>query len=322
MSYSAAISLNFLQAQEGLDRLEQVLGLARPRLGAMDRIFRYATACVGVGIPGWRGSLQVDRFGTAQHLLRQREDALLAGWEPNDTTISVLAGLAEVEAWLTAGLGRDLDTPADRLRRIHLALTRGVRVPVPVSITEPQRWPLLWRRVAEAVGAEVIKAPVPLGQGSLGAWQHSLSGVAVPIPPDATLALTAAHGRQSAAQALAALLGEATPERRASTVVICADADLVAILDDRLIRAGLPRLGAPPVGTSTALDGLLPLVVALCWDPIDPGLLLEYCLLPDGPLGRRVGNRLAAGLSTFPGLGSQGWEEAVTELTADDPDAG
>jgi hypothetical protein len=82
MIFAPGITLNLLDVEVGLARLEQILGLHRPRLGAIERMFRYATACVEAKIPGWEASLRVDRFGTAQHLLRRREDALLAGWDP------------------------------------------------------------------------------------------------------------------------------------------------------------------------------------------------------------------------------------------------
>lgn len=321
MTLATTITLCPLDANQGLTRLEQVLGLARPRMTAVDRLFRYAAACETSGVVGWQASLAVDRFGTAMHLLRRREEALHAGWDGVAHTTPALADLAAAEMALAAGPGRDLGTEGDRLRRIAAGLALGLRVSVVVEMSDPKEWSPLWQQVAATIRT-VVRPPVtdPAAGGSLGAWQRSLSDRSGALKPDATLALTCVGGRQAGAQALAALLAESSHERRAATVVVCADAELLTSLDDRLARAGLPRLGAPTVGSTTALDGLLPLVVALCWDPVDPGLLLEYCLLPDGPLGRRAGSRLAEALARFPGLGSQSWEATITQLTSAEAD--
>jgi ATP-dependent helicase/nuclease subunit B len=124
----------------------------------------------------------------------------------------------------------------------------------------------------------------------------------------------------AAAQGVAAMLANASADRRASTVIICADGVLLSALDDRFFQAGLPRLGASLTGTTAALDGLLPLVLAMCWEPVDPNLLLEFCLMPGGPLGMSIGQKLADSLGNFPGLGSRSWEEVRAELTSPEQD--
>jgi hypothetical protein len=62
--------------------------------------------------------------------------------------------------------------------------------------------------------------------------------------------------------------------------------------------------------------------MAVCWEPVDPKVLLDFLMLPISPLRRAVSRKLIESLTQQPGIGSERWEEAVTELCSapNDPD--
>ena len=324
INLSKDVELDPIDFEPALSRLENTLGLARPRLDGTTRLFRYASAIEKAALPRIAGSLATDRLATAAFLLRRREEALLAGWDGLAEATPAVRELAVIEGEMRAMSGSDLDTAADRLRRILEGLHRGLSLPPNILIAgNREHLPPLWTHLLDCAGGAVAEgddAHPASGDGALADFQESLGCRPDAVETDESLALAQASSRQGAAQAIAALLAMASAERRASTVVVCDEADLLTAIDDRLARSGLPRLGAPPIGERTALDGLLPLALALCWEPVDPDLLLEFCVLPGGPLGRRTGNLLGIALSEFPGLGSRSWKAAVAKLTATDAD--
>ena len=65
---------------------------------------------------------------------------------------------------------------------------------------------------------------------------------------------------------------------------------------------------------------ILPLSLALCWEPVDPQALLDFLALPILPLPRKAASRLAKALTQEPGLGSSQWEKAVEELCNEEND--
>jgi hypothetical protein len=75
---------------------------------------------------------------------------------------------------LAAGPGADLDSIADRLRRIELALTKGLRISVPVVLKDLPLWPKLWQTIAAQIAAQIDPPDAPMGSGTLGMWQSFL----------------------------------------------------------------------------------------------------------------------------------------------------
>jgi hypothetical protein len=87
-----------------------------------------------------------------------------------------------------------------------------------------------------------------------------------------------------------------------------------ALLDHALSRAGLPRLGLSSPSAHRALLQVLPLAFTLGWDPPDPNRLLDFLLLPIGPLPRRFANRLAGVVAEQPGIGGDKWLAAWADI--------
>jgi RecB family exonuclease len=59
---------------------------------------------------------------------------------------------------------------------------------------------------------------------------------------------------------------------------------------------------------------VLPLVMNLLWEPLDPNLLLEFLNHPVGPLPKRFRRKLAAAVLDSPGIGGRAWQDALDDI--------
>jgi hypothetical protein len=90
---------------------------------------------------------------------------------------------------------------------------------------------------------------------------------------------------------------------------------------DRALSRVLSLNGAPALGVNSysqqrAILQLLPLLVELLWEPLDPYRLMEFLTLPVTPLPSWVARRLAAVVAEAPGIGGEGWREAVEDMAS------
>jgi len=87
------------------------------------------------------------------------------------------------------------------------------------------------------------------------------------------------------------------------TVIIGPD----SILDQALYRFDLPTTGAGiPVYDNTLMQ-ILPLTLAMAWNPPDPQRALELLILPTSPIPRGIARRLSHALQEYPAVGSDAW---------------
>jgi hypothetical protein len=85
-------------------------------------------------------------------------------------------------------------------------------------------------------------------------------------------------------------------------------------LDRALAARGLPAAGAAPVSRWRPPLQVLPLAIALRWEPLDPQRLLEFLMLPGGPLPPFAAARLADALVQSPGMGGPAWLAALERI--------
>lgn len=304
--------------------LETRLGLPTPAASRADRILELAAALDACPGPAFAASLAADRWGTAEELLLRHDELRLAGWEGAEG-----AGLPPLVRDLGAALRRSgLRHPdeAGRLAGVLAALEAGQRLPPHLLFLwdPPERWPARWRSVLGRLRVEPSPPVGPHGPAGspLAALQaHLLGGDAGAVRPGRSLRWLRSRSLQAACEAVAAALA-AEPGRLAETVVCCGDPAAALALDGALARLGLPTMGAEQASLAHPVLQLLPLILRLSVQPVDPALLLDLLALPVGPIPRRAARRLAAALAEEPGLGSGAWEGAIAELThpAADPD--
>ena len=304
--------------------LETQLGLGADEPPYAHRVEEYATALALVPDATFAASFRADRWATAETLLRRREELRLAGW--NEADRPALPPLVRDLARAARAGGRRVADEADRLQRVLEALERGQALPPHRCVLwdSLDRWPALWRRVLGRLAIGPATAPVPLARPStsLGALQRGLlGGHPVPVRSDGSLRWLQSRSVHAACEAVAAALAS-DPASAPDTVICCERSEVALGLDGALARAGLPTMGASLRTLDHPALQVLPIVLRLCWEPVDPSLLLDFLTLPVGPIPRRAAARLAGALAEQPGLGSRAWDEAFAGLTSpeEDPD--
>ncbi|MFZ4580191.1 MAG: PD-(D/E)XK nuclease family protein [Myxococcota bacterium] len=233
----------------------------------------------------------------------------------------VVADLAAVERSalpLAAGT-------AERLEAVTARLTAGLRLPPhALVLDEPiADWPRAWRPVLRALTCRTAEAPTAAAPAALALGQLQrafLSREEVQVTPDASLAWWRAGSPSLAVATIVSSLA-AEPESLADTVLCCADDGPAAAVDNGLARLGLPTAGSSIETLAHPVLQLLPLVLALSWEPVDPALLLEFLSLPVSPIPTYAARKLAEALADQPGLHSTAWDAAVQRLTVPAADA-
>lgn len=258
----------------------------------------------------WSQSAQADPFEVARDLLRRRDDLLMAGWDGMSGSGRVTE-LAKITTDARPGL-------ADRLRAAAVELEKpGSRLPAGELLLVEERGtlPTLVRRVLAAMDArgftareEVISpanATGDLASARKASWTPKMDG---------TLQLLRAQGPIAAAEETAAWL--AAQDWRGRALVVGG----TWLLDQALIRFGLPATGCAAPARENVLLQMLPLVLAAGEVPPDPARVLELLSLPGGPVPRSLGRHLLRALDEWPAVGSPAWEKAMADGLASHDD--
>lgn len=302
--------------------LETQLGLPAPPIHKADRITEYAAALDTVSDSVITASMTADRWATASELLARRDELLLAGWDEADSESvpEVVRDLARAVA------GRTMTFPGEarRLQRVLDALQAGQVLPPHSCVLHDatDKWPPVWRKVLAEL--TVVEPPELLSHAVEGSALHAAQTVVrgetvAGIEQDSTFRYVHTRSESASVEFVVAVLVSA-PGKLSSTVICCEDDDLAMRLDACLNRVGLPTTGASAWSRAHPVLQVLPLSLALCWEPVDPQALLDFLALPILPVPRKAASRLAKALTQEPGLGSSQWEQAVDELCNEEND--
>lgn len=281
-----------------LDHVETMLGLGRPQVSSVERIAIYRQKIEAAGADRfWSKSFGLDPWSSTRELLGWRDGLIEAGWRPG-------VGVARTRfADLSAAEGAGPELPSglsDRLRAAIDALTDTPSLPLrSIQLVDTRAaFPAGWRTLLDRLeNCGVVVEQAPSGPAS-----HMDEGRLVLLDADTELA---------AAEALAAWLATSVEDNKDLVFVLGKDTSL---LDHSLAKAGQPRFGHSAASPHRSLLQVLPLCFALAWEPPDPNRLLDFLLLPIGPLPRSVANRLADIVAAFPGVGGEEWQAAWSEI--------
>ena len=248
----------------------------------------------------WKTSLEHDALGTALRLLRWIEGLQQSGWkgEGASTRLRELAQLME----------HALPGRVDRIEKLIQALKVQTCDIDRIELVGYERryLPLLHRRLLEAVERHVcVVKEVPLEQVEQAG---DLAGCLVQdyIPSGSgELQLIRPQGPISAAEAVAVWL--AGLDDFSGTIIIGGD----EVLDAALHRHGLPVLGKASGTAGDALLQILPLVLAVSWEPQDPRAMQELLSLDISPIPSVLAKLLLRALVKWPAVGSEDWERAI-----------
>ena len=293
-----------------------LLGLLETALGS-SAPWESATARAAALVPAvrttdgfWSRSAELDPLGAARTLLAWRDELRMHGWR-GDVATGRLGALASVTASVPPGVPDRWEAVAEALAS-RRAEVESLRLFEPLAELPAAIRRVIGRLVEQGtvVGEEV--PPVAAGAGDLASARR---GRFAP-QGDGSLQLLRAHGPLQAAEDVAAWLAAAGD--LAGTVIVGGE----PVLDAALLRHGLPATGAAGAPADNALLQLLPLVLALGWQPPDPQRALELLTLQQGPVPRAIARRLVEALHEHPAVGSDRWNEALAEGVAriEDPE--
>jgi hypothetical protein len=268
----------------------------------------------------WAASLVADPLATARLLLATRDGLLAAGVDDDTPPALLPPRLARV---LSATRGA-LPGGLERARDVARLLDEGwsARLEAVAVVDDPALLPAPVRRILQAladVGTPVTRfAPDTASDlddvvdNDVARARALLSGQArgddLALRGDGSLVLLRNDTVDDTAAEVAAFLAS-----RPGSLIVTPDGDGGLLLDEALARAHAPPLGVRGSAGSDALLALLPLVVAVGDDPVDPARLFELCALPLSPLPRGVGVRLKNALQRVPSPFAAAARRAVDE---------
>jgi len=319
VDYGPASFLRDLELRLGLPTVDDRPAVRLPRWTARLRLAMR---------PGdfYERSFLADELGTAELLLKWRDDLVEAGWNeqaPPDggLRLEALAKLAHHDSYPLHPLppGR-----VDRLKAVAVALERH---PVPlydeVRLVEAMdAWSALWRRIFTALEAQGTAvrherfvfegAPADSDLGKLQALLlEDVGGMLAseePIRGDGSLLLVRGETPTEVAELSAALLAR-FPE---DALVVRSGGD-AAPLESALRRFGHPGQGLAGSSAWRPALQILPLVLELAFEPKDPYRVLELLTLSVGPFRGRLGATLGKAIARQPGIGGQEWTKRKAE---------
>lgn len=304
--------------------LETQLGLPTVENHRANCVTEYASALDAVNDAVIRGSMSADRWATASELLARRDELHLSGWnsEQSDGLPEIVQSLARVAGY------REFVFPnlSERLQRVVEALNDGQVLPEHVCVLTDDvgRWPKRWQAVLSRLNVEQF-SDSPRGAAPATALRHAQSvvrgGKASNVELDRSLRYVHTLSQTAAVEFVAATLAH-NRAQLGRTVIVCEDDQLAMRLDARLERHGVPTMGASTCSPAHPVLQVLPLSLALCWQPVNAQCLLDFLTLPICPIPRRAATTLAAALAVQPGLGSAEWQRCLEELCSaeSDPD--
>ncbi len=298
--------------------LEAQLGLGRDWPSHAERVVQYRDCLKRCDSPArfYHLTFAADELGTAATLLRWRDRWALHGWDGSvDTQCSPrLRDMGDVEV-----LARGEVSPGEgeRLQVVLDALSvRRVSIDEIVLADPVGAFPLRWQRVLGRFPVRVATAlDHPVAEGMLGDMQRVVLAVQRGERPDpiawrddGTVLVCRAGTRLLGARWLA----ERARAAEVDTLLI-AGADAL-LLDESLVAADVARQGFRDASTLRPSLQLLPIVMALLWEPLDFRALLALLTHPICPISGYARWRLAREVAERPGVGGEGWRDALRDI--------
>lgn len=306
--------------------LEVQLGLTASHPSRAARVIQYRD-CVkrtDSGMRFYSASFATDEIGTASTLLDWRDALILHGWDGRFVGAGVsarLLDLADVEAAIASAM--QAPCIGERLAAVaELLATRRLPVTGCTVIERKSLIPIRWQTVLAYLGAtyppDVDSAPknnerVP---SFLGGLQTALRAPdeenLVTWVDDGSVILLCSDTRLAAAQWVSAYLASHPPTQECPTLVVSNDAG--ALLDDTLAASAGARAGLDAMSALRPALQLLPLALALMWEPLNVSALLAFLSLSVAPIHPAHRRKLAVAVAESPGISGPAWKAALADI--------
>ena len=270
-------------------------------------------------------SLAVDELAVARTLLGWRDTWIEAGWigatQPGDSRR--LKDLAAVESLCP---GRLAPGRADRLRAVAAELRERPLPELSVILKDPRdSLPTVWQQILAAL--KVSEAQVdtgwavraPAGSDLARLQEALLKNQPVRLQGDGTVLGLCAHNEALLGRAVSQILHGSVAAKKNSWFAEQHRTTLITGNGVEALELAFAAEDHPLTGSSTTSRWrpplqVLPLVLSLLWEPLDPHRLLEFLTHPICPLPGFVRHRLAEVVAEFPGIGGAAWSEAMAKL--------
>jgi hypothetical protein len=283
--------------------LETRLGLRAPEVPAGVRMASLIPTLKDHPQAYWSRSVVVDPFGVARELLRVHDYLSLHGWTDMPVS-SRIAQLSSLTPSILPGVPQRLRVVLKELDDVDGRIFQVTLINSIESL--PYLWQKIFQKIADQGGTlDIISlAEINPNDNDLGKAQKS--DFFTPSA-DGSLQLLRPQGALQASEDIAAWLAAIhNHEGLQDTLIIGSD----SLLDTALCRFGLPVSGAPSK-TSSTLVQLLPLILAMGWNPPDPTQVMEFLTLSVTPVPRSIRFDLIKALKKWPALGSDIWAQQL-----------
>jgi len=268
-------------------------------------------------------SLQQDSWSTSKQMLAWRDALVDAGWNglAGEATSPRLQSLADIEATdLPLSSGRE-----DRLQAVLHALEAEEDSSIaliysqePVALLPP-----VWKKVFALLKSSGVCIEQVSDESETTDFSNLSQVRAAFVDPDYrasmkaedhSLILLKAADEWEAAENIATWLAAETANNDQVTIICDSSSD---ILDQALVRQGLPKLGSAVDSQWRAVLQLLPLVLVNAWNPVDVHRLVDLLTLPVSPVPCFAARHLLDAVSSEPGVGGDAWKKALDNISTE-----
>lgn len=264
----------------------------------------------------YANSFHADPFAVAAELLSRRDELYMSGWDFQAVSaipprLNVLQRLHTAGVTLTPGF-------AERFVQVYEALGTLQHPVYRLEVLEPKELlPPAWTRMFERLNTTgvhvrygVSPATSAAPDSDLAQFQELLrkgsAGGKKRLRADGSLALIEAKSDSELAAFTAAWL-RLHPDAQPAFLLQGAS----RLLDDALVREGLPSLGLQTVSLARPALQILKLVPTFLWEPLDLYKALEFVSLALKPLDEELASRIAAEMAQTPGIFSDSWQQML-----------
>ena len=309
-----------------LNLLETRLGLLRADCAHAQRTTQYRECLKQHDTPDrfYHESFGIDPIGTSASLLSWRDTWHLHGWSGQSPPA---AGVRMADIAAVESAARELLFPSigERLACVAESLDRQQPGIESIELVDAlSAFPKRWREVLAKLPVRSVRAYGPSADPTtvLGRLQIALKAAHEGEKPegkfawldDGSLRVVRAETGLVAARCVVDHL--AAPHEG---IAIIAEQSR-SLLDATLDAADVARLGFLEASPLAPALQVLPLALALVWEPLDVYALLQFLSHPIGPVPGYARRRLAEVVAQFPGVGGPRWREAVEEIGRRQPE--
>ena len=265
-----------------------------------------------------RSSFEIDAWGSAQQLLRWRDQLVLALWdfECDDPDLDRLISLSVIEKYTE-------DMPLgvnDRWKIVYAILeNKTLKLPLEELVIYENKnnihpfFKAFFERLSEhGVKIEWFKSEKQLQDSDLSLFQRKINGEKISKKEpqkDGSLLLIRADNDKIIADCLGEYF---TQQEKANPLFIIPNRG--EVLEEAFVNRGKGAFGYNESIEHGAFDQLLILMSLFIWKPIDPERLVQFLLLPSGPLNKKLKQKLAKAFADKAGIGNDKWEAAIIDF--------